>query len=887
MAVGVMAESRLEMVEQLFHEALECDDAFRAGFLAKACAGDLTLLAEVASLLASYERDQNFLKKPAFNLSAIDVASAVLDETGVPEVPRVKGFHFVREVGRGGMGAVYEAFSADGGVEHRVAVKLVKRGMDTEFVLRRFDGERRILRALDHTYIARFLDGGATDDGLPFFVMEYIEGLPIDRYVRENTLPITKRLVLFLKVCEAVSYAHRHRVIHRDLKPSNILVTEGGVPKLLDFGVAKLLDLDSVGRTVDVTATAHRVMTPEFASPSQLRGLPPTETDDVYSLGLLLYILLTGEHPYRFHSRAPEEILRSIGDGHVRRPSEVVDYSPVSASETTITTVSSRDGGDRVRRDDKRGNLDKVVLKALHKEPERRYASVEEMAQDIRRHLAGRPVLARADSPAYRVARFAVRHPTFTVLTAAVVLLCLLLGLLLQLSGIHVKARTSVAVLPFSGQDMYSGQIAEGITDDLIGNLSRLPQLSIPSHNSVYSYEGQQHNPQTIGRSLGVETLIDGEVAIDNENLKVHVHLLDVGTGKDVWANTYEAKPSGLLAVQERITADIARKLGVAASAEELSHSAGHYTKDAEAYRLYLMGRYFFNKRTAENFYKGIEYFRQAVEKDPSYAAAYAGIADCYGLLGAYGWMEDHSAFTSAREAANKALELDSELAEAHTSLALVHWAYDWDWTAADREFRKAIELNPRYVMAHHWRGLFLGDMGRFDEAEAEMQKALELDPISAFVYAAYGRVLYFAHRYDEALEKYRKASEINASFEGMEDQREQLYIQMGRLDDWAASLEKRGHFDAETREAFRTQGLEGFWTVVYRRNVKTQRDRRYEYAEYFARTGDKDRAFENLEYCISIRDHAMTQLKVNPIFEPLRSDPRFADLLRRMKLTP
>src|ERR1700752_2388596 len=432
-----------EMVEQLFHEALECDDVIRASFLAKACAGDVTLLAEVTSLLASYERDRNFLQKSAFNLSALNVAGAVLKETGMPEVPHVKGFNLIREIGRGGMGAVYEAFSTDGEMGRRVAVKLIKRGMDTEFVLRRFDRERRILRALNHTYIARFLDGGTTDDGLPFFIMEYVEGLPIDRYVKDMTLPTTERLLLFLKVCEAVSYAHRHRIIHAGLKPSNILVTEAGVPKLLDFGVAKLLDLDSVGRTADVTTTsmAHRVMTPEYASPSQLRGLPPKETDAVYSLGLLFYILLTGDHPYRFCNRAPVEILRSIIEGRVRRPSEAVGYSPTSADETTDTTVRSRPGNNEARRD-LRGNLDNIALKALHKEPERRYASVEEMAEDIRRHLAGRPVSARPDSLAYRAARFAGRHPTYTISTAAVALLCLLLGLIVGLSSKPATPRT-------------------------------------------------------------------------------------------------------------------------------------------------------------------------------------------------------------------------------------------------------------------------------------------------------------------------------------------------------------------------------------------------------------------------------------------------------------
>jgi serine/threonine protein kinase/Tfp pilus assembly protein PilF len=843
------------LAEQLFHEALELDDEHRAGFLAEACAGDVALLAEVASLLASYDRDQNFLFRPAFNLSAVEVADSLLEKDGgrVQEAPRVSGFRLIREVGRGGMGAVYEAFDSEG---QRVAVKLVKRGMDTEFILRRFEREHRILGALDHPYVARLLDGRATDEGIPFFVMEYVEGLPIDQYARNRSLSITERLELFLKVCEAVANAHGHRIIHRDLKPSNILVTEDGVPKLLDFGVAKLLDLDSAGTAGDATATAYRVMTPEYASPAQLRGLPPSEADDVYSLGVLLYILLTGRHPYRFSSRAPEEVLRSIVERRVRRPSEL--------------------------QRDLRGNLDKVVLKALCKESERRYASVEEMAEDIRRHLAGQSVSARDESFAYRAARFAATHVAYTV-----ALICVLLALVLWLSGPQAKLRTSLAIMPFSdmGQGTFSEELADGITEDLTVYLSRLPQLSIRSHNSVSSYKRRQHSPQTIGRSLGVETLLVGDVAVDAANLRVIVELLDVGSGVSIWTNTYEAKSSEVLTMHRRITADVMRELGMVVKPQELIHSMGHYPENEEAYWDYMMGRYFFNKRLKEDLHRAIGHFRQAIEKDPSYALAYAGMADCYGLLGAFMVMKPHEAFTSARDAANKALELDNGLAEAHTSLALVHWLYDWDWAAADDEFRKAIELKPSYVLAHHWRGLFLGEMGRFSEAEAEMQKALEYDPLSAPVYSDYGRVLFWARRYEEALEKYRRAADMNPYFGSMGLERELLYEQMGRIDDWATSVEAGGGFDDETRKAFRAHGFKGFWSVHYRR--KRNHPERARDPELFARVGDKDRAFEAAGYAIKARDHRMSQLKVNPIFDPLRSDPRFAELLRRMNLTP
>jgi len=837
----------VELVEQIFHEALERDDTRRAGFLAEACAGNVALLAEVASLLASHEQDENFLQTPAFDLSASDLAGSVLDEA-----PRVSGFQLIREVGHGGMGAVYEAFifNTNGEVDQRVAVKLIKRGMDSEFVLHRFERERRILGALDHPYVARLLDGGATDDGMPFFVMEYIEGLPIDQYARTAILSTAERLSLFLKVCEAVSYAHHHRVIHRDLKPSNILVTEDGVPKLLDFGVAKLLDLDSARRTGDTTAAVNRVMTPEYASPAQLRGLPSNETDDVYSLGVLLYILLTGRHPYRFRSRAPEEVLRSIVAQRVQRPSEV--------------------------QPDLSGNLDRIVLKALRKESERRYASVEEMAHDIRRHLAGQPISAGGDS-------------VYTLPAIGIALLCLLLGVL-GLFSISGKPARSLAIMPFSdmGQGTYSEQLAKGITEEVTEHLSRMPQLSIPLHNSAASYKRRQQSPQTIGRSLGVETLLIGDVALGDASLRVSVELMDVDSGNAIWTNTYDVKSSEVLTLQRRLTADVMRELGVVVKPEELTHATDHHTENEEAYADYMMGRYFFGKRIKDDFFRGIEYFRQAIQKDPSYAPAYAGMADCYGLLGAYMVMPTHEAFTSARNAANKALELDDGLAEAHNSLALIHWLYDWDWAAADREFRKAIELKPTYVLAHHWRGLFLGEMGHFNEAEAELQKALEYDPFSAPIYADYGRVLYWARRYDEALEKYRIALEMNPDFGSVRLERESLYEQMGRVDDWAAGIALWGGFDTETLTAFRTHGLKGYWTVCYRREInRRERRRGTDNAELFARMGDTDRALEDLVAAMEARDHRVTQLKVNPILDPLRSDPRFTELLRRMNLEP
>jgi len=410
-----------EIVERLFHQALARDAASRANFLATACGGDVAVMADVASLLTAYDNDQHLLERPAFHLTASEMAARVLDAEwwGSLDDTRVSGYVLVREIGRGGMGAVYEALCDDGDSHERFAVKLVKREMATDFIIHRFRHERRILAKLEHRYIARLLDAGTTAEGLPYLVMEYVEGQPIDQYVADAGLSTLGRLDVFLNVCEAVSHAHEHGVIHRDLKPSNILVTHEGTPKLLDFGIAKLVSPDFDGKSGDHTATVHRVMTPRYASPEQLSGRAPTEASDVYSLGVLLYVLLTGEHPYKFSDQAPDVILRSIEAQPTRKPSDVITNSVALGKNT-----------DEVNRELK-GNLDRIVLKALRSEPARRYESVEQLANDIRLHLAGRKITAKGDSVAYRSKRFVRQHRAYVLPTVVIGALSLFLGLLL------------------------------------------------------------------------------------------------------------------------------------------------------------------------------------------------------------------------------------------------------------------------------------------------------------------------------------------------------------------------------------------------------------------------------------------------------------------------
>ncbi|MGZ5003001.1 MAG: serine/threonine protein kinase, partial [Chthoniobacterales bacterium] len=412
------AGERWARVKELFEAAVDLDPNQRTALLDKECGDDDALRSEIESLLKSDERTDGFIEQPAIAIPR-DLFPNNVEE---PFAGRQFGsYQIMREIGRGGLGAVYLAARADDEYRKQVAIKLVRRGLDTEDILRRFRNERQILAQLDHPNIARLIDGGTTDDGLPYFVMEYVNGQPINGYCDANALSTTERLTLFRKVCSAVTYAHQNLVIHRDLKPSNILVTQEGEPKLLDFGIAKLLSAGD--ELFTQTIPALRVMTPEYASPEQIKGDKIMTTSDVYSLGVLLYELLTGQQPYRLKTRTPEQIARAITEQEPERPSTVL----ADNQQSEIGNPKSL-----------RGDLDNIVLMAMRKEPARRYASVGQFSEDVRRHLTGLPVVARKDTVAYRTSKFVNRH-RIGVAAAALVLLSLVGGIVATL----IQVRTA------------------------------------------------------------------------------------------------------------------------------------------------------------------------------------------------------------------------------------------------------------------------------------------------------------------------------------------------------------------------------------------------------------------------------------------------------------
>jgi WD40 repeat protein/tRNA A-37 threonylcarbamoyl transferase component Bud32 len=430
-----MKPERWEQIERLYFAARERAPGLHAAFLDQACAGDESLRQEVESLLASDEQAGDFLNTPALKIAMDEIA----DEQARSLVGRQLGhYRLLSQLGAGGMGEVYLAERADDQYRKQVAIKLVKRGMDTDNILRRFRHERQILAALDHPNIARLLDGGVSEDGLPYFVMEFIAGRPITEYCDSHQLSTEARLKLFRQVCDAVHYAHQNLVVHRDLKPGNILVTEEGAPRLLDFGIAKVFNPELASPTLDLTAPEIRLMTPEYASPEQVRGEPITTASDIYSLGVVLYELLTGHHPYRTRNVRLSEIIRIVCEKEPEKPSAIigrVEEIPGADGPRPITPESvgqTREGQSEKLRRRLAGDVDNIVLMALCKEPQRRYGSVMQFSEDVRRHLEGLPVIARKDTLGYRSAKFLQRHKAGVAATA--LFLTLVIGFIVSLA---------------------------------------------------------------------------------------------------------------------------------------------------------------------------------------------------------------------------------------------------------------------------------------------------------------------------------------------------------------------------------------------------------------------------------------------------------------------
>src|SRR5215469_271284 len=931
-----MDPEKWERAKELFQATLDLDPSQRTSFLAENCA-DGDLRQQVEKLLISYQEAGTFLDDPVLESSIARSRNSAPEiqaeeasrlptksvgllttATGVgaedPMIGRHLGdYKIVRRIGQGGMAAVFLGVRADDEYQKEVAIKLVQPGLDTQEQLSRFRNERQTLADLDHPNIVKLLDGGSTNEGLPFLVMDYVEGSRIDDYCDRYKLHIDERLQLFCKVCEAVEYAHEKSIVHRDLKPSNILVTADGVPRLLDFGLAKVLNPQPAAQSLVLTHTGTRCMTPAYASPEQMRGKSITTATDVYSLGVVLYELLTGHRPYRLMQHSPAEIERAICEQEPETPSTAVrrieteecsDGTPIVKTPELVS--ETREGQPDKLQHRLRGDLDNIVLKALQKQPERRYGSVKELVLDIERHLQHMPIKARRSTLAYRSSKFIQRHKTEVgtgILGAAgvgttIVLLVLLIGVKgsslreLLTTGHGTPAIDSLAVLPVETihGDQNAELLSNGITDSLINSLSRIPNLKVMSHGSVFHYKGKDVDPQEAGKTLNVKVVLTGRLTQRGNDLFFSTELIDVTDNKHLWGDEYERKSSAILPLQEELAQTIAGKLTAKLSPEQKRELARQPTSDPYAYALYTEGRYYMDKRTVGDFKRAVDLFQQAIGKDPRVAAAYAGLAEALLFIGS-GTPGSSEILQQAKTAATTAVDIDDSLAEAHASLGFAMLMITGNVQVARSEWQRAVQLNPNLSLAHFYYGCLLHtERHTLNDAIREMRLAQELDPFSLQPRQVLRNLYWVSGDYGKAIAEAETILKMDPNNVENHLRLSDIYLTMKQYDNAVTELGRslalfgRKEKAVALERSYREFGYKG-WLRERIELVKGDSGiyNAADIAASYALLGNKEQAFFWLNKGYEERNINIFYIGVLPGYDSLRSDPRYADLIRRM----
>jgi eukaryotic-like serine/threonine-protein kinase len=876
-----MTPERWQQIEELFHLALEQSVDRRAAYIEEKIKGDHDLRTEVERLLEQYEAADSFIEQPLFDSSRGEVLFSLLDETSDdPLTGEVLGrYRIEREIGRGGMGTVYEAVRADGEFRLRVAIKVVKRGVDTDFVLKRFRNERQILAALDHPYITRLIDGGTTDDGRPYFVMEFVDGLPIYRYADDGRLSVEGRLRLFCKVCEAVEYAHKKLVIHRDLKPSNIFTDIDGSPRLLDFGIAKLLDPEMASETLQPTATALRMMTIDYASPEQIRGEKVTYATDVYSLGVILFELLTGRRPYRSLSRNAHDVAREICEIEPPRMSiAAIDDSFPSAGQRREMPSASK--GELASRravtldrliEQLQGDLDKIVRRALRKDPLERYQSVIEFREDIERHLKGEPV----------------EVPFFFPLCST------------EATPGAIPENKLVAVLPLSLlspsglEDTDASYLTIGLADAIITRLTSIRQLTVRPTSSITRYDGEQLNPFRAGQELGVDFVVDGRIRKFGDRLRISLQLLDVKNGSAIWARHFDERLNDVLELEDAISEQVVSALVPQLTGEEKRQFAKRGTDDARAYEAHLRGRFFWNQFTAQSIPKALDAFERAVEIDPNYALAHVGIADFYLWANIYGLIPTAEAYEKAESAARRAIEIDDMLGEAYATLGLI-LANRFEFDAAEKMMLRAIELAPHYSHAWEWYSALLIGTGRFKEGLQTTDRAEQLDPLSLRTKTLVVWDRYQACQFESALEKADEIIRLDPNYPQGHLQRGFVLAELGRADEAVASVELvmelmpdsalvLSHYAFVLKSAGRIDDAKKVLTDL-ETAAKTEYVKPMFLGFACLAAGDIDEALRHFEVSVNDHDPWVIWFGTDPKLADIRRDERFIRLMERTR---
>ncbi len=848
--------------------------------------------------------------------------------TSTPQMPEfIAHYRILKRLGKGGMG---EVFLGEDTKQHgrKVAVKVFASELTRdESRLRRFKQEARAILALNHPNILTVFELGETGS-LYYMATEFIEGETLRHYLWRNTLKVDEAIGIAIQVSMALEAAHAAGIIHRDVKPENIMLrpdrfVRDRLVKVLDFGLAKLTereplvsDPEAVTMPIANTNPGAIIGTSGYMSPEQAQGDEIDTRTDIFSLGVVLYEMVAGQAPFAGPT-----------DSHVRV--SVLDRDPVPLTRYSPEVPRQ---------------LERIVSKALAKDRSKRYQTITDLKLDLEQlreelTLSGSEV--RTDTeviPGARVTRstdaglpstgattsgvqaehafpissapprnVSARYKSYFPIVIAGVILALVAGFI-YFKYFRVSI-DSIAILPFANDsdDPNAEYLSDGITESIINSLSQIPNLRVMSRPAVFRFKGREVDPQEVGRSLNVGAVLMGRLVKLDNRLVIKTELIDVSDGSQLWGAEYNNDMSDIVMVQGEISRRISESLKFRLTGEDEEKIARRHTRDAEAYELYLKGRYFWNKRGEQGLRNGIKYFKAAEEKDPTYALAYSGLADSYALLSDIGVVAPVDEMPKAKAAAQRAVDIDPLLAEGYTSRAFVKLAYDWDWPGAEADFKRALELNPQYPTAHQWYASYLAQMGKFEIARREIEKAQQLDPLSPIISSNAGLYSYYEHRYDDAIEQYQKTLEIDPAFWVAHHYLGLAYAKKGAYEQAINQLrgllespgegplkegavENRPEIAASLGFTYAQAGREAEARAILER-LHALSQRRYVSGLYLAvvYTGlkDNDRALEYLNKAFESRHPGLVLIRVDPIFDDLRADERFKQLVRRFEPIP
>jgi serine/threonine protein kinase/tetratricopeptide (TPR) repeat protein len=911
-----MTPERWHQVKEIFYSALEHEPAQRYSFLSSACGDDELLRREVESLISSHEKDGSFIDSPAYQVVAESL-------TGQPDEFKpgqsIAQYKIIRQLGVGGMGEVYLA--ADQKIGRKVALKLLPSHFThDEQRVRRFQQEARAVVALNHPNIVTIHDIGEAE-GISFIAVEFIEGETLRQHMMSGPMKLGQALELAIQVVSALAAAHQTGIIHRDIKPENIMLRADGYVKVLDFGLAKSFDTAPEKRISDQDAPTRALQeralvqteagvaigTVSYMSPEQARGLDVDARTDIWSLAVVLYEMLTAQRP--FNGKTNADVMVSILE---KDPLPLAHFAP-----------------------ELRGEVQWIVNKALRKDRDERYQSAGDLFNDLRtlkQQIEFSAQFERSTSPESPAAQVAtaseatatqtvsesaastiadpapgklssaeyiaktVRHHkrSFGIAVAALLLVVTGVGyLFVTHRSAHTTGIESIAVLPFENmtRDHNTEYLSDGITESLINSLSQLPHVTVIARSSVFSYKNQTPNLQEVAQKLNVRAVLTGRVLAQGDMLNISVELMDTQNNTQLWGEHYQRKAADIFAMQDEIARQVTDTLRVRLTGGQQEQVTKRYTENAEAYRLYLQGRYYTNQVSEENLNRAVSFFDQAIALDPRYALAYAARGDSFFIMGDIS-LPMSEAKRKVEQNIAAALSIDDKLIEARMLRANIEFQYDWNFAKAEEDFKQVIVLNPNYAEAHQQYSYYLAMIGKPMEAVAEIKLAQQLDPVNPAISVDVGLPYYLARQYDQSIAQNRRALEMFPNFF-------LAHLALGE------ALFQKGDYATGIEEIEKGKAMEptppsiGQLGYVYAKSGRKDEARKllaelkelskrryvasYWIAMIYVGLDEKDEAFAWLEKAYQERSWWLVWIKMDPILDSLRSDARFTDLMRRI----